>query len=351
MNINTMLPNLTLNTVFLGNSIESYLYFILIFIGILIVFKIVQNIILLRLGRLAKKTKTEVDDKMIEIVRGLRPAFYFTLALWLSLQRLSINDVFHKVINILLVIAVVYQCIYVIQTIIDFLVSRKERDEGTQNAIGFITKIAKFIIWFLAFLLVLSNFGVNITSLLAGLGIGGIAIAMALQRVLGDLFSSITIYLDKPFQVGDFVLVNGEWGTIEKIGLKSTRIRSVRGEEIIMSNTELTSVKVNNFRKLESRRVDLKIGVVYGTPNTKLKKIPKIIKDALKSEKLAELDRSNFADFGESALLFETVYYIKSNEYKKYMDIKEKVNLKIKTEFEKEGIEMAFPTQTIVVSK
>jgi len=198
---------------------------------------------------------------------------------------------------------------------------------------------------------VLSNLGVNITSLVAGLGIGGLAIALALQSVLSDLFSSFSIYFDKPFQVGDYIIVGKHSGTVEKIGIKSTRIRASQGEEIVISNQELTSARVQNFKKLKERRNTTSIGVTYETSTDKLKKIPDIIKYIIEEEKNARFDRVYFTTFADSALVFDLVYYVKSDAYSVYLETQQNINFKIKEAFEKEGIDMAYPTQTIYLTK
>jgi len=207
--------------------------------------------------------------------------------------------------------------------------------------------IVKFIVWVLILLTVLSNFGVKVTSVIAGLGIGGIAIALALQKTLGDLLSSFTIYFDKPFQEGDFIIIGNDMGTIKKIGIKSTRIEALGGQELVVSNTELTNVRINNYKKMQKRRIVFEIGVQYDTGYKKLLKAKKMIKEIVDKTEGAELDRVHFKKYGDSALVFEIVYSVDTSDYNKYMDIQEEINLKMYERFEKEGIGFAFPTRTI----
>ena len=197
----------------------------------------------------------------------------------------------------------------------------------------------------------LSNLGINVTSLVAGLGVGGIAIAFALQNILNDLFSSFAIYFDKPFVVGDFIKIGEHAGTVEKVGIKTTRIRSTTGEELIISNRELTSARVQNFKRLNERRSIFTIGVVYETTAEKLRRIPSIIQTIIESQSLNRFDRVHFKTFGDFSLNFEVSYYVQTTDYKKFMDTQEIVNLKIVEAFEKEGISMAYPTQTIYLEK
>jgi small-conductance mechanosensitive channel len=198
---------------------------------------------------------------------------------------------------------------------------------------------------------ILSSLGYNISALLAGLGIGGIAVAFALQTILADIFASFSIYFDKPFRVGDYIVVGNDRGTVKHIGIKTTRIKSLEGPELVISNKELTSSRIHNYKKMEKRRISFTIGIVYETPLEKVKKAKEIIENVIKDQKMAELDRVHFARFGDFSLEFEIVYYMLSTDYKDYMDTQEKINLKIKEEFEKEGIEFAYPTQKIYLGK
>jgi small-conductance mechanosensitive channel len=198
---------------------------------------------------------------------------------------------------------------------------------------------------------IMSNLGFDVTSLVAGLGIGGIAVALALQSVLSDVFSSFSIYFDKPFQAGDFIIVGQHMGIVKHIGIKSTRIQTLQGEELIISNKELTSARVQNFKKMEKRRITFTFGVTYQTPVKKLKKIPEMVKEIVAKIELADLDRVHFRKYGDFSLNFEVVYYVKIPDYGKYMDTQQEINLALKERFEKEGIEFAYPTQTIFLNK
>ncbi len=339
---------------FLNNSLKKYFIFILSLIVLMIIFKIFQFVILKKLSLFAKKTKTDIDDALIEIVKSVRPPFYSFLAVYLALFFLSINPLGQKFINAVLIIWLTYQVIVAIEILINYLVNKKltiDKEKDTKNAIKYIAIISKFILWILGLLLVLSNLGVNITSLIAGLGIGGIALALAVQNILEDVFSSLAIYFDKPFKVGDFIIVGEHKGTVEKIGIKTTRIKALQGEQIVISNKELTSARIQNFKKLQARRISFTIGIVYSTDNNKLEKIPVIIKQIIEDIELARFERSNFSQFADSALVFETVYHVLSDDYNKYMDINQEILLKIKAAFEAENIEMAYPTQTIHLAK
>jgi len=200
-------------------------------------------------------------------------------------------------------------------------------------------------------LLALDNFGVNITTLVTGLGIGGIAVALALQSVLGDLFASLSIVLDKPFVIGDFINVDEYMGTVEHIGLKTTRVRSLSGEQLVFSNSDLLKSRIRNYKHMQERRVAFTIGVTYQTPLDRVAAIPSIIRKIIEAQGGVRFDRSHFKTYGDSALVFETVYYVLSSDYNAYMDIQQAINLRVYEEFAAEGIEFAYPTRTLYMKQ
>ena len=240
------------------------------------------------------------------------------------------------------------------QILINYLFKSKLKDENdtsTKSAINALSIIIKIALWVFGLILILSNLGVNVTSLVAGLGIGGIAIALAFQNILSDLFSSFAIYFDKPFAVGDFIVVGDKKGTVEKIGIKTTRLRALQGEELVISNQELTNAQIQNFKKMSERRINFAIGLTYDTSSEKLKRVPGLIKQIIDSSEGVRFDRVHFKEFGEFSLIFEIVYYIKSSDFVKYMNIQQSINFEMKSVFEKEQIVMAYPTQTIELVK
>ena len=225
-----------------------------------------------------------------------------------------------------------------------------KEDAGAVAAMDVVSFLLKIGIWTTVFLLTLDNLGVNITALLAGLGVGGIAVALAAQNIISDLFASLSIVLDRPFVLGDFLNIDEHYGNVEKVGLKTTRIRSLSGEQLVFSNNDLLSSRIRNYGQMTERRIVFSIGVVYGTPFTELEKIPKLIEDIIVKQELARFDRSHFQRYGAYSLDFETVYYVESSDYKLYMDIQQSVNLEIYRRFAEAGIEFAYPTQTLFVN-
>lgn len=341
---------------FFGNTVGEYVFALVVFIALGLVFGLVQWAILQKLAKLAKRTKTDIDDTLVKIVKSLKPGFYLFVAFFLASQTLSFTDIGQMVLNGILVVWVAVQIVIAIQILIDRVILKRFADtdgDGEPDAgiVTFMSRLAKWLLWVVAGLMVLSNFGVNVTGLMAGLGIGGLAIAFALQNVFSDLFAAFSIYLDKPFQVGDHIVFGDNRGTVEKIGVRSTRIQALQGEELVISNQELTSMLIHNYKKLEERRIATQIGVTYDTPTEKLKQIPGIIKKIVDDEPITRFDRAYFTTFGDSALLFEFVYYIQSSEYEEYLKAQQDMNFKIKEKFEKLGIEMAFPTQTVHLVK
>ncbi|GAB4288959.1 MAG: mechanosensitive ion channel family protein [Myxococcota bacterium] len=239
---------------------------------------------------------------------------------------------------------------FVIIGVRQYLSSKDEEGTAT-SGISVISLVLRVIVWAAVLLLVLDNLGVNITTLIAGLGVGGIAIGLAVQNILGDLFASFSIILDKPFAVGEFIVVDNMPGTVERIGLKTTRVRSLNGELLIFGNNDLLKSRIRNFKYLEERRVSFNFGVVYAVESEKLKRIPDIVRSIIEGVEKTRFDRVHFKAFGNFSLDFEVVYYVVDPDYKLYMDTQQAINYALFDAFRKEGIEFAFPTQTIHLAK
>lgn len=205
-------------------------------------------------------------------------------------------------------------------------------------------------LWSIAVLVAIDNLGFDVTALVAGLGIGGVAIALATQSILGDLFASLSIVIDKPFVVGDFIRVGDDVGAVEKIGLKTTRVRSLSGEQLIFGNADLLRSRIRNYQRMDERRVVFRAGVVYQTPSAALRRIPALVRQIIESLPATRVDRAHFAELGASEYVFEFVYYVLSPDYNVYMDTQEAINVAVVEAFEREGIEFAYPTRTIVLA-
>ncbi len=336
-------------------TIEELLIAAGCFVGLVILFRIFRTILLKRFEYLAKKTTSDLDDKLVEIVENITPLFYWFLALYITTKVSPIiNGDFEKFFDGAFIIFAVYEVVKISQNMFGYGIEKWNQAEHkhlTPTTLHAIKLLIGIIIWSLGLLLVLSNLGFDISALLVGGGIGGIAIALAAQNILGDLFSSFSIYFDRPFGVGDFIVVGTDKGVVKKIGLKTTRIQTLLGEELVISNKELTNARVQNFKRMKRRRISFSFGVIYETDNKKLKKIPEMLQKIIDKPELAECDRVHFHTFGDSALIFDVVYYINSSDYVDYMNTQQGINFDIRDKFEKEGIEMAYPTQTVYVKK
>jgi len=322
---------------------------VVIFLGSLIILKIFKEIILVKLKGAAKKTKTEVDDIFIEIISDVKPPFYLFLSFYFGLKYLSLPGFWGNFLDSLFILAIGVQFGRALQVFINYGVKKitkqnKSNSNGQIKAIGIILKI---LLWSFIFLIILSNFGIDITALVAGMGVGGIAIAFAIQNVLNDIFSSFSIHFDKPFEEGDFIVIGDDWGVVKKIGIKTTRIQTLAGEELVVSNRELTETRIHNYKKMEKRRASFSFGVAYETPTKKLKKIPKIVKEIISDIDYVDFDRVHFKDFGDFSLNFEVVYYMLTNDYNKYMDVRQEINFNLKEKMEEESVEFAYPTYTL----
>jgi small-conductance mechanosensitive channel len=226
-----------------------------------------------------------------------------------------------------------------------------DRDPGSVTTIRTLGFLGKAALWTIMVLVALHNAGINITALVAGLGIGGIAVALALQNILADVFASISIILDKPYQVGDLIVVGDSMGTVERIGIKTTRVRSLGGEELVFSNGDLLRSRIRNFRRMSERRVEFTIGVPFDTPHDKAERIPPLLRDIIGGNDLVRLERAHFKEFGESSLTFECVYFVRESDYELYLGIQESINLEILRRFQEEEIALAHPSRTLYIAQ
>jgi len=352
-----ILPEMLFKLPYFG-AIDLAPYFgaLIIFIALTVFFWLLQMVVLSRLSSLSKRTKTDFDDVAIEAVSSIRPSVYMLVSFYVALQLLPLPSLADKVVTGVFLFVVVWQAIEVVSKLVSYAARRfLEKDEdndgladpNSANASNMVILLTKIALWAFGGIFVLSNLGVEVTSLVAGLGIGGIAVAFALQGILSDLFSSFSIYFDKPFRIGDFIVIDDDMGTVEKIGIKSTRIRTLQGEELVISNAELTTARVQNYKKMESRRIVFNLGVTYETPSEKVKIVPELIKNAVEKVEDVRFDRAHFASYGDFALLYEVVYFVETADYNIYMDRQQEINFNLLDNFQAEGIEFAYPTQTI----
>ena len=339
-----------------SNTIFSYIIALIIFFITLTILRTVKYIIARYLKRLSKKTKSDIDDMLLRAVENVfRPLLYAFLSFYVAVRTLMIPEIVHTYLYYLLVVIGTFYGIRFVATFIDYgtkkYIENNEKEKADESTIKLLNNLAKAFLWLVAALLILSNLGYNITTLVAGLGVGGIAVAFALQNILADIFASFSIHFDKPFKTGDFIVIGNDMGTVKKIGIKSTRLTALGGEELVVSNRDLTEARVHNYKRMNKRRIQFEIGVDPSTPNKKLKKIPKMIEQIINSIDLLEFDRAHFKKFGDFTLIFEIVYHIKSKDYNVFMDKQQEINLKINEKFGKEKISMPFPSQRIFLKR
>jgi small-conductance mechanosensitive channel len=343
-----------LSTTLYGNEIKTWLIALGVAVGTLIVLRLVEQVLIVRIARLTRKTSTVIDDILVGSLRKTKFLFLLIVSVYIGGLSLELPSTIRQIDWRVLVIALLLQAGIWISTGLQLWLEhyREVEEDGasrtTMNALSFLGRVA---LWAIVLLLILDNLGIDVTALVAGLGIGGIAIALAVQNILSDLFASLSIVLDKPFVNGDFVIVGDLMGSVEHIGIKTTRVRSISGEQLVFSNTDLLNSRIRNFGRMQQRRVVFKIGVLYQTPTEKLELIPTIIREAIEAEEDTRFDRSHFASYGDFSLDFETVYYIGSPDYNLYMDRQQAINLAIFRRFADEGIEFAYPTQTLFIEK
>lgn len=337
-------------------DIMPYVEATTLFLGLSVIFWALKAIVLGRLIALSKYTRTDIDDVVIAALAGIRPWVYTLAAFYVALLPFTLPDGVSTFLKAVTLAAVVWQVIEVALTFIEYGATRLiERDEDGDGVVDpnsatvsdMVRLIARIGLWMLGLIFLLSNLGVEVTSLVAGLGIGGIAIAFALQGVLSDLFASFSIYFDRPFRIGDFVVIGQDSGTVEKIGVKSTRIRTLQGEELVISNAELTSVRVQNFKRMTERRIVANFGITYETPHHLVREVNGVVERIFSTIDQVRLDRTHFTTFGDSALLFEVVYHVESAAYEVYLDVQQQFNFALMDTFTELGIEFAYPTQTV----
>ena len=337
---------------FAGTPVRGWMHALIAFAVTLIVLGAVKRLVLLRLAKIAEHSETDLDDLVVDLVR--RTGRFFLVALgvffahpWLNLAEKAqvwVTDA----VQVAVWIQVGFWGLGLVQFGLNRMVRGRAADDPARtmgtSVLGF---VGRAFVWTLVFLSCLSALGHPIGPILASLGVGGIAVALALQNILGDLFASITILLDKPFVVGDAITLGEFNGTIEKIGVKSTRLRSVSGEEIIIGNHDLVSSRVRNFKRMRERRQVFTVGITYGTEKSKVEKIADLLKEIVSAVPDTRFDRAHLKGLGASSLDFEVVYYVQKPDYNTLMDAQHRINLEIYERFAAEGIEFAFPTQTL----
>jgi len=332
--------------------VERWLVGLGIGVVVLAILVLLKRVVLHRLERMAARTNTTLDDAAVAALAGTRRWFLVLVALVAGGLSLGLPDHVRSGAHSLLAIGFIVQGGLWGHALLRYclehaVAARAAAEPDLATTLGFVGFVGRVVLWSLVVLLVLANFGVDITALVAGLGVGGIAVALAVQKVLGDLLASFSILLDKPFVVGDSVVVGDLNGTVLKVGLRTTRLRSVSGEEIVISNSDLLASRIRNYRRLEERRVLFRLGLVYGTPPEALAALPGWVAEVVADAADTRFDRCHFVGFGDSGLLVEVAYFVTRPDYASFMDVQHRVNLALYQGLAARGLSLAYPTQTL----
>jgi small-conductance mechanosensitive channel len=338
----------------LGNPLQAWLLAGLAAVAAYVVIRMVLWTVRVRLEKLSGHTRSSLDDVLTAALKKTRPLLLVPVAIRVGMLALTLSRAVTNVVGSIAMLAVLLQAgLWISAGLTEWVGVRREQrleeDAAGVMSMKVLAVTVRIALWSILLLLALDNLGVDVTTLVAGLGVGGVAVALAAQNILGDLFASLSIVLDKPFVLGDFLVVGDFLGAVEDIGLKTTRVRSLSGEQLVFSNADLLKSRIRNYGRMYERRVVFSIGVTYQTPREKLERVPGMIRDAIEAQDHVRFDRAHFKSFGDFSLVFEAVYYVLGPDYNQYMDIRQAINLSIHEQFEEASIEFAYPTQRLLL--
>ncbi|MBI4348069.1 MAG: mechanosensitive ion channel family protein [Elusimicrobia bacterium] len=335
-----------------GYSLQTHLTAVGVFLLFLAGFRLGRAVVIDRLRALASRTSNKLDDLVIELLDMIRTPEQYLVAFYLATRPYTLPVWLHRGFRAVVVVSVTYRAVTMLQRAVVFALAAATDDPKDPAALHTrrtMTLIVNSAIWVLAVLFALSNLGFNITSMVAGLGIGGIAVALAAQAVLGDLFSAVAIWLDRPFELGDFIVFDGFMGTVEDIGIKTTRVRALSGEMLIVPNASLTSARIRNFKRMRERRVVIPIGVDYRTPVDTLARLPGIVEAIVRKDDRLRFEQVFVDKLGESSIDLELVYWVRSADMAVHMAAKQELVLSILKAVQTEGVEIPFPHRTVIL--
>ncbi len=345
-----MLPGIEdiLKLEYFGNTLGKYFLFTGVLLAGILSLLIFRHIVLKRLISWSETTSTSVDNFILtSINRKAVPLAFFGI-FYLSLGTLKLNGEITRFAELAWVIVFSVFVVMMVAGLIDYSFKTYSEKKGNVIIPRGIVSIIKGIVWIFGLIFILDNLGFRVSAIITGLGIGGVAVAMASQTILKDLFNYFVILFDKPFENGDFIEFDAFSGNVEHIGIKTTRLRTQGGEQLIISNSDLTDSKIRNYRRMNRRTVMFTLGVGCGTGDEMLRKIPSIIEEIIKSRNDTEFLRAHFRKFSEFSLDFEIAYRIDTREFDRYLDIQQEINLEIKSRMEKEGVDLPYPTQVVL---
>jgi small-conductance mechanosensitive channel len=340
----------------LGNQMRAWIAAGAVFLVVFAALILLKLFVGRHLTKIARRTPNQIDDLVVDLLSRTRVLVMATLAMYAATLLLKVPDDKARLLRSVTAVVFLLQGALWGNRLITFwltsyLSRRGEIDPAGRTTISTLGFVGRLLLWVTLLLLALDNLGIKVTGLITGLGIGGLAVALAAQEVLKDLFASLAIALDKPFLIGDAVTIGDFSGTVEFIGIKTTRIRSVNGEQIVIPNSDIIGSRLRNFGRMEERRVVLKLGLVYGTPAERVERAIEIVTEVVTAREGVRQDRVHFRDLGEFALSIEAVYFVTSADYRDYMDRQQEINLEILRRFAAEGIVFAYPTHTVILDR
>jgi small-conductance mechanosensitive channel len=343
-----------LSSIYLGNSLKAWLIALALGVFAYVALIALKRLIVTRLGKIAEQTETRFDDALIELVRNTRSIFLLAVAVYAAIRGMVLHPRFVSALDGFLQLLFLLQIGLWSSGLVAFLVrSSLDKRDKTGDRIGIAAVKAigitvKIIAWIVITLLAIQFvFRKDVTTLLTGVGIGGVAIALAVQNILGDILAAIAIVFDRPFDVGDSIQVDQMAGKVEQIGLKTTRLRSVTGEQLVMGNADLLRSKLRNYKRMYERRALLALDLTYDTPADRIETLPGILREIVQSQSGTRFERAHFSAFTESSLRIELVYFVLDPDYSRLMDVQQAINLAVLRRFSADGIQFAFPTRTV----
>ena len=346
-------PPFLIETVVLGNELLRWLVALVVVVVVLALLQAIRGLLRRRLASVTEPRNFRADDLLFTLLGATSNWALLAGAIFVALLLLILDPITSvRIRQALGIVLLVQLAIWGNKAIVYFadLYQRNESlDGGRRTSLAALTFVGRLVLFSLLLLMLLDNLGLDVTTLIAGLGVGSIAVALAVQGILSDLFASLSIVFDKPFEIGDFIIVDEMVGNVEHIGLRTTRVRSLSGEQLIFANKDLLDSRIRNYKRMAERRIAFALGVEYGTPKELLEQIPQVIQEIIEETPETRFDRSHFQKFGAYSLDFESVYYVLTSDYYRYMDIQQSLNLQIYERFQQMGVAFAFPTETLDV--
>lgn len=335
-------------------SADSLIAIAILVIGFIAV-AIIRTIVLGRMKRWATRTAVPLDERLVHLVERPAVRLLYLGVIYVAVGNLALHPILERVLEVVCIIIATVLVVSVLCSVLEYSARTywfdRRESAALEQTFSALLPALKTVIWAIGAIFLLSNLGFDISAVIAGLGIGGLAIALAAQGILADLFSYFSILLDRPFEIGDFILVGDFIGTVEKIGIKTTRLQSLTGEGLVMSNTDLTSSRIKNFTRMKRRRINFALGVTYETTHEQMKGIPAVIKEIVDRTEGVTFDRAHFLSYGDFSLNYEVVYYVETPDFGVYADAQQQINLDLKEAFEARGIEFAYPTQVLYLNQ